>query len=160
MKVLAAKIHKLEGYANPPKLQILVDRLAHLEEFRFRAKDLGSGETAYLAELNGQVEFFLHNPRRETGFGGSVFHIVMEDGSKRDVKGPWSSRAGVMGPLFGLELVTVDATDRREDFDRGYTFRYANVTLEVAQEAMSLLPGWTLVAEDHSGETWWEPANA
>lgn len=59
----------------------------------------------------GHVSFFAHSgsDRNEGGFGGSEYEITMLDGTKKVLRGPWSSRAGAMnmkgfGPCVDVSL--------------------------------------------------------
>lgn len=65
--------------------------------------------TFYFAidQVTGAVDFMFHDPLCETGFGGAVFKLPMKDGSIREIKGPWSSRAGALEDLIGIPVVDV-----------------------------------------------------
>jgi len=43
----------------------------------------------------------------------------------------------------------VSITDKREVFERGYTFTSAHVTEDIAQSAMQFLPEWELNGPDY-----------
>jgi hypothetical protein len=45
--------------------------------------------------------FFAHDSKNENGFGGNSFVLPMRDGTTRVIKGPWSSREGVLHQ-FGM----------------------------------------------------------
>lgn len=146
MKVLNARVNEMLGYANPPHLELLVDTLDG--EFVYRTIEIDRG-TAYFAEADGHVRFMFHNPANENGYAGAVFHVTLEDGSTRDVKGPWSSNPGDMEKLFGIPSIDVSMTADPEAFERGYTFFAGHVTLELAQSAMKFVPGWNLEVGYH-----------
>lgn len=56
--------------------------------------------TAALA-INGPfARFFFHDPSNETGYGGSIFSVFTTSGETRSFRGPWSSRASAISPLF------------------------------------------------------------
>lgn len=46
------------------------------------------------------VEYFVHNPRNETGFSGATFQGRLKDGSSFNIKGPWSSRPGCINNVW------------------------------------------------------------
>jgi hypothetical protein len=54
----------------------------------------------YRAEKDGEVLYFSHDPERPYGWGGWEFKVIMLDGSIRDIKGPWSSRAEVVNKYY------------------------------------------------------------
>lgn len=76
---------------------------------------------------DGLCKFYSHNPNSEDGYGGAVFELRMEDGSLKQIKGPWSSRASRVQKLTGRRLVSVainrqmfhlDLAQARELIDR------------------------------------------
>lgn len=147
MNVIGASVNEHIGFANPPTLEIYIDGFAGSEDFRYQEKKIGS-RTLYFAELNGEVRFFAHDPQNEYGYGGRIFHIHMEDGTVRNIPGPWSSRAGVMSAHFRPVVdVTLIAGTRLA----------GHCTLEIAQEAVDkFLPDWALIEVD-DGEKYWRP---
>lgn len=79
-------------------LKLYVDKCPSLEEFVFRAIDLGGGSTLYAGHMPDGILTcqYAHTPGNETGFGGRRFTLNMEDGSQVEIKGPWSSRSSVL----------------------------------------------------------------
>ena len=78
--------------------------------FRFEER-----EGLYRAQHEEFVKFYAwKGPGNEGGFGGSVFLITMQDGTKRKLLGPWSSRAGACNSFFPDRDPVVDCigTDR------------------------------------------------
>lgn len=62
---------------------------------------------------NGDAVRYFYWTRPGDGFGGSIFHITMKDGTLRALKGPWSSRAGCVNRVFHdlphvVDCVTTD----------------------------------------------------
>lgn len=54
----------------------------------------------YRADVGDVVRYFSWTGPGD-GYGGRVFDITMINGEKKSLKGPWSSRAGVVNRLFG-----------------------------------------------------------
>ena len=131
MKILNAKVNWMKGYANDPYLEVLVDKIPR-DDLRYEQK----GEL-FFAEHEGYVSFFAYSGPGD-GYGGSRFDIIMKDGSKKTLIGPWSSRPGVMNNA-GFALCTgVSITDDPKVFERGHTFYGGNLTLEKAKEAATI----------------------
>jgi hypothetical protein len=61
-------------------------------------------------EETGLVSFFYHALHDQSGSGGRVFHLPMEDGTVKSIKGPWCSSASMMNEYFphSMEIVFVD----------------------------------------------------
>lgn len=84
---------------------LLVDREASLDEHRFQHQD-----GLWWSEKDGLVVFFFWTgPGNEGGFGGEDFNITMVDGTLVTLRGPWSSRPGLMNkrgfpPSMGVRI--------------------------------------------------------
>jgi len=151
MKVLAASVEWSDQFANDPMLELLVDKIPTTSEMRFENK-----ESMWVAYNDGYVEFYSHTGRDENqrGFGGAVYDITLVDGTKKSLRGPWSSRAGVVNAIFpDRPVVDVMITDDPEVFGRGYTFYSGHVTLDVAKQAAKLARV-KLVKKDDGEVTW------
>lgn len=48
---------------------------------------------------------FVHNPENQNGYGGRIFRLKLDDGSKVDIKGPWSSRPDVVRKFANVNFV-------------------------------------------------------
>jgi len=153
VKVLEAKVDWHLGYANSPTLELLVDRIPEDEELIFEKR-----KQFYMAVLDGYVRFFSwRGPGNDGGFCGSEFPIRVRDGDEvKDVvlKGPWSSRAGVMNRYFEQQVLDVTLYT-----DPAGHMRYAGaVTLELAQKAVEEILNVELVEiEESSG--WYKAAD-
>lgn len=99
MKLLHSEIDRHEGFANPASLLLTVDKLPANDEFIYK-EVVFKDQTLYYAECDGVVKFYAHSPSNEHGYAGRIFRLKMEDGSFKDIKGPWSSRAGAMNRYF------------------------------------------------------------
>jgi hypothetical protein len=136
MKLLNAEIERHAGYANGPELKLIVDKMTAEEDFVYDEKEL-DGCTLYFAKHeDGLVRFFSHNHSNERGFAGHVFKLRVQDGSIKELKGPWSSRAGVMNNYFPH---CVDCII--EERDTGSRFSSA-ISLELATKAASMAGVW------------------
>lgn len=134
MKALKAKIRWSKEWSNPPTLEILVDTL---EENLFYYHKKVNSNTLWFAEKNGLVRFYAENPRDREGYAGHTFRIMTING-EYDLKGPWSSRSGVMNKYF-KQCMEVSLTDDPDAYERGYTFYGGAVTLEFAEDAIKLV---------------------
>lgn len=135
------------------KLDLLLDRLPGRESRRYSVRKYPTGETLYVSVLDGVADFFLHDRRDEKGYGGAVVTGYLEDGRQFSVKGPWSSSCATVNALGKYPyLLPAAATTSKKDWDRGYTFyALSGVTMEVVEQAVKLLPGWTFNRERQLG---------
>lgn len=145
MEVIGGRIREYPGYANPPTLIVQVDKVPEPDQFIYRKLDMGS-YVLYFAEKDGEVRFYSHNLKNESGYGGSTFHLPMEDGSWAHIRGPWSSRAGVMRRFFE------DCVDVEIHPIAGHKF-YGHVTIAAAQDAIAYT-GLKLVLVDGAEPHW------
>lgn len=103
MKVNNASVRWNEGWLNHPQLILDVDR-SEVNYDTMRYEQRGS---IYYAEREGLVSFFAYSGPGD-GYGGHEFPITMKDGTKKILKGPWSSRASAINSMgFGpcLDMV-------------------------------------------------------
>ena len=152
MKVLKARIDWHFRYANNPSLEILVDKIPPKEDLIYEKR--GDAWGLYMAILDGYARYYAWNgPGNDGGFYGSEFPIMTTTGPVT-LKGPWSSRAGVMNRYFE-HVVDALITDNPEHWGKGY-FTSGAVTLEVAREAIAMIPDVALVLiEDKSDLTYY-----
>ena len=134
MKISKTEVNWMMRWGNDPYIILHVDSEVPFEQFRFKERQLDGG-TFYWAHdaVSGQVWYLLHHPGNETGFGGSEWDLVMEDGSRRTVKGPWSSRAGVANRWFEPHCVDVTLATQ-EGFRLGRAIR-----VDLVQQALHAL---------------------
>lgn len=145
MKPVACSVNWYEGYANDPVLQIVVDRIPNAEEFRYDHKD-----GLWFAEKEGYVRFFSWNgPGNEEGYGNRCFPIKTKDGEEVVLRGPWSSRSGVMNKYFNPQ--SLDVSVKTEDSPYETLWYSGHVTLLFALEAIKLCeePIELVVKESH-----------
>jgi hypothetical protein len=147
MKILDMKVHWYENFDNEPELMLLVDKLPDHDDLRYEKKG-----PLYFAEKDGYVSFFAYSQPGD-GYGGRVFPIVLTDGTKMDLKGPWSSRAGAMNRAGFVPCLDVIITDDPEVWKKGYTFYAAHVTKKLVDEYIGeLLPDVILLESKPYGE--------
>lgn len=101
MKLIRHDVNMHEGYANDANYRIWVDALPELSDLRYEKRG-----NLYYAEKNGYVNFYYYD-RPGDGYGGRQFPITLTDGTEVVLKGPWSSRAGVMQKAGFPETVEV-----------------------------------------------------
>jgi len=92
MKILGIDIDWMLGYGNDPRIMVKVDKLPDLNNLIYEQK----GNLYFSHTIDGYVNFYAVNALRETGYGGRSFTLNMANGTTKVLKGPWSSRAGVM----------------------------------------------------------------
>lgn len=97
------KINWMYGYANSPDILIEEDlAVSPREDLVFLHKN---GVWVSVQD-NGVVQYFAHNgsDKNNGGYGGAIFTITDEEGNKRNLAGPWSSRASVVNMNFENEI--------------------------------------------------------
>lgn len=130
MNIKGAKVDWLEKWSNSPELNILVDEIIDHNLLKYKKNETNLGNVLYFGEYNGVVSFFCHSPKDESGYGGRTFTLTLEDNSKIDIKGPWSSRSGVMNRYF-TPSIEVSIKD-----DKGHNYA-GNITIELAEKIIN-----------------------
>lgn len=147
-----ADVKWYDGKGNKPKLILEVDALPRRDELRYE----GSVEEGlwYAEHEDGYVDFFAWDGGQQNGYAGRHFDITTIDGEQITLKGPWSSRAGVMNKHgYGPCL------DNWYEVE-GHARTSGAVTLETAEEAVDqYLDDVELVEETRfsSEEPYWIP---
>jgi hypothetical protein len=124
----------MEQYANEPNLYLLLKDFLKTGELTYEKRG-----DCYFAEKDGYVDFY-HYVGPSDGYGGRHFTITMKDGSEKILEGPWSSRASVMNREGFTPCIEATITESKEVWAKGYTFYASAVTVEVAKQALELLP--------------------
>ena len=137
MKVISGNVRWMEGWGNRPTIEIAVDKLPDRSEFRYEQRD-----SLYYAELDGLVNFFSYS-RPGEGYGGRRFDLVMTDGSKKTLVGPWSSRAGAMNSYGFGPCLDVSICEGEEAFNRR-SFYAGAVTVELLKQGACLIDAGTI----------------
>lgn len=155
MKVMKMRINWMLGYLNNPSIEVLVDAIPGDPVYQ---KKRSGSYTLYFSERDGFVHFVAHNAKDETGFGGHVFHLPLEDGTIEEVKGPWSSRSGVFNNQGFTQCREVAITDDPKEFDEHGTFSAAYMTVDALREAIKEhMPKLTLRRELEHDEIYFNP---
>lgn len=137
MNLIDAAVDFRPNVANDPVLELLVDEIPDRSEMRFKHDE---ERGVWYGEKDGYVRFYLWSgPENEGGFSGSHYDILTVDGEEVTLKGPYSSRAGVMnkagfGPCVGVRITTDPAV-----LENGRTFHSGVVTLATAKKAVDLV---------------------
>lgn len=130
MKILKGRVNWVDGYANDPRLEVLVDKMPDSKDLRYEER---SG--LYYAEFSGYASFYYYVSPGE-GFGGRIFNITMKNGTEKFLKGPWSSRAGIANKLGFGPCLDVSMTNNSNSYERGYTFFASACTLKLVMDAL------------------------
>jgi hypothetical protein len=146
--IVDARVDWMEKWdLNAPVLQILVEKVFNISDFRYKKLEGDPGAsfrvrnaTLYWAEIDGQVSYFAHNKTDEKGIGGRVFRLSAEDPSVDPyiIAGPWSSSSSSMNNYFD-HTTEASLIDELDGYKRGYTFYSSAVTIPMALEALDLI---------------------
>lgn len=155
MKVIDADVEWNEDIMNKPRLQVLVGEIPPLESMTFTsAKD----QSIWYSEKDGYVRFYAGHPDKDgDGYGGRSYTLNTKNG-KVTLKGPYSSRAGVMNKLGFGPCLDVNITSDPNVLEKGYTFNSGAITLEKAKRAIKYVDEADGLKEVSShGEPVWIP---
>ena len=98
---LQCAVNWYDDCSNYPVLEIMVDQIPFLESMRFEHRHFDTQRDLWFAHKDGYVKFFAWSgPENEGGYYGAEFLITLVDGSNVVLKGPWSSRTGIMNQFF------------------------------------------------------------
>jgi len=151
MRILNARVRWMEGYNNDPELEVLADHLPDYKDLRYEENN-----GCYFAERDGYVSFFYHsgNPEQQEGYFGRHFHITMKDGTEKTLKGPWSSRSGVMNKMGFEPSREVAIFTDQASYDRGYIAYAGHITERLFKLAVkTFCPGVVVEPREKYGET-------
>jgi len=131
-------------------IELLVDRIPERSEMRFTNRG-----NRWFSNHGGYVRYFSWKPPSNNGgYYGRSFDIIMEDGSKVTLFGPWSSRSSAMNKEGFAPSLEVSITDDPDVLERGHTFWAGAVTVELLQPVLEEI-GERLVEVDSHGEPRW-----
>jgi len=160
MKILNARIEWFIGYANEPQLEVLVDKIPEPSELVYE-KIPFKRWFLYVAEKEGYVSFFVWSGKgNDGGYGGAEWTVKVRDGEtvrEELVRGPWSSRSGIINQVWKPQCMEVAITDEPDDFEKGYSFTAAALTLEKAKEAIRITGANLLKIVEKEGEIRYVP---
>lgn len=137
MKLLDAAVDFRPHVANDPILELLVDEIPDHSAMRFEHDE---EQGLWYGEMDGFVRFYSWSgPENEGGFSGQSYTITTVNGEEVTLRGPWSSRSGLMnkagfGPCVGVRITT-----DHEVMTNGRSFRTGAVTLPVAKAAVDTI---------------------
>lgn len=166
MKALAVEVDWMFDWGNRPKLKFFVDKLPEMDNYDYTILGNSNSQHSrlYYAEKDGFVDYLLDttNPdgtsKQEDGFAGRHFEIILKGGQKMVLKGPWSSRSGVVNKYFDNPCMEVTITDDLNVWEGGFTFFAGNVTVEFAKQAISeFLEDIEIISIEQYGETYYTP---
>lgn len=159
MKILKARVDWNKDYDNRPNLVVLVDKMPTHDEMFFTQVD-----SIYYSVTGGNANYF-HYVSPGEGYAGRVFEINMVDGTKKALKGPWSSRAGCVNSVVSAHnkefehIVDVTMTADPNQYS-GKTigcFYASSITLSLAKEAAKKANCY-LVRENLNGDITYHPS--
>lgn len=139
MRIIKSSINWYLGLRNNPILEIYTD--SDIPEFKYKVKNIEGG-ILYFAENDGFVSFFLETSD-ERGFSGRIFTLQMENGTEKKLKGPWSTRPGVVNNYFEPHCIGCNIS-----FKGHIINTFLCVTIETALEAIKKIEGVKLQLED------------
>lgn len=117
VNVIGAEINMNEGIANPPTVTILIEgTFPKVEDMRgwiSKTAPWSSGDMTawWCTDDAGLVMFFLQT-NDMAGYGGREIKLTLPRGEIQVLKGPWSSRPGVMNALGFPHSVSVAIKDK------------------------------------------------
>jgi hypothetical protein len=159
MKILKAKVDWMKDWDNHPNLVVLVDKIPNQEELLFNEVN-----GIYYSICDGYASY-LYYVAPGDGFAGRVFTLKMVDGTTRDLKGPWSSRAGCVNTTLHQHdsskgpIVDVTMTDDPDVYSGKIIrcFMAGAITLELAEQAAKMARCY-LVKEKSGGDITFHPS--
>ena len=134
MKITGIEIDWMEQWGgNDARIIVLVDKRPDYSKLRYKTvKKTGNKESIWACHDN-IVNFYYLDGSDKEGYGGRTFTLTMEDGTKRNIVGPWSSRCGIFNKCSELEPCT-EVLIRVPDSGNG---NYAHMTVKSVNEALA-----------------------
>ena len=133
MEILKARIDWNDGFVNYPTIRMLVDKVPDHREMAYEMR-----EGLYFAESGGYVSY-LYWVRPDMGYGGRTFELTMKDGTKKYLKGPWSSNSMHANDLGFIPSIEAIVTADPYVWERGHTFFAGSVTIALIQQYAHLI---------------------
>lgn len=117
-KILKARIDWMDGWGNSPTFQALMDGDSsnHYDKEYFGWEGRNG---LYRSQIGNSISFKAYTAPGD-GYGGSTFNVGLKDGTRLDMKGPWSSRPGCVNKYFPDRplVVGVNTTDNAIRFQQ------------------------------------------
>lgn len=159
MKIIDGRVNWCEEWANVPDLVLHVTRIPRLEELKFDQR----GYLYFAHTEEGYVRFFNWSGKgNDGGYGGMDFSITMLDGSKKTLRGPWSSGSYATNREGFTPCMEVSLADNKLVFDRGYTLIASHISISSLKVFMPAgMPGIRLarLVDGETGYVAYEVAN-
>lgn len=159
MKILKARVDWMKDFDNHPNLVVLVDAIPNSDELVYNEI-----KGIYYSIKDGYASY-LYYVKPGDGFAGRVFTVKMVDGTSRDLKGPWSSRAGCVNTTLHEHdsskgpIVDVTITDEPDVYSGKVIkcFFHGAITLQLAEQAAKMARCY-LVKEKNHGDIVFHPS--
>lgn len=114
----------MEEYDNPASFRVLLSSMPDGDEFVF---DETNGQ--YIAVIGPVVRMFAYK-RPGEGYGGAKFNLMMSNGLRRELIGPWSSGPSSSNSCYPSKIcVDCSITADAAVMQRGHTFCGGHVLL-------------------------------
>lgn len=141
MQILDAQIDWREDVGNDPILEVLIDEYPDISDMVFEKITIEGAKTdLYYAELDGFTRYFAWSgDGNDGGYGGDTFTIKLKTGGEVTLKGPYSSRTGIVNKYSYGPVIDTNTTDNEKVLERGYTYRRRSITVEKAKEALNYI---------------------
>lgn len=135
MKLLEAKVDWQVGLDSPPHLVVVVDQFPPREEARWRRSQAAP---IWWAEQEGLVRYrYWKEGSNNGGSYGDVEPITLVDGTKVQLLGAWSSRAGVVNSLPDTPEI-VDVRLKEMEGRHPSLIHLEGITRELAMKAAEI----------------------
>lgn len=159
MKIIKARVDWMKNWDNHPHLVVLVDKIPSWDSLVFNEVD-----GIYYSIIDGYASYLYYKQPGE-GFAGRVFNVKMVDGTTRELKGPWSSRAGCVNTtLYNSDsskgpIVDVTMTDDPDVYSGKVIkcFFHGAITMPLAEKAAKMARCY-LVKEKSGGDITFHPS--
>ena len=129
-ELLDVRVHWMEGYGNSPSWY---GRVNYIQDFFEADEPIWEKKGSMFRAEKGIEVNYKHYTAPDRGYGGSLFSTMLIDGTKKNLIGPWSSRATCCNEAFParercIEMALVEDLER---WERGYTFLSSNIRVGV-----------------------------
>ena len=153
MLIIDSSINWMEDWDNHPTIDMEVDKLPNRKDYRYRAYPVAGG-TLYVSDNTEIISFFYHDKNDETGYGGSSFTLIMEDGSEVTIKGPWSSNGTAVERVTGVSSVCAHVKERVTGEYAGATS--CHIPEKLAREICEREGAFLIDCTTNNGNTFWK----
>lgn len=138
MDIRFAQVNWNDDHDNAPMLEIVASDYPEEGDWSYADFQISPGCVLYRAEYNDYVRFLHHMASDQVGFGGRTFDLRLHSGQIIQIKGPWSSRAGVVNRYFVPHCVEVLRYNNHSDMQDRRGGQTGHVTIDAAVKAIRL----------------------